>query len=101
MAVRSNQHPIAIFKGISKISTKLSLRALSSVMFAGALALTGAGCHSYRPLTPQPVAQMPSLNETALDTSGIATVHCSGGVGCQFLALNGVQLLNADTGGHP
>jgi len=99
MAVRSNQHPIAMCKGTVNTSTRLPIRALSSLLFVSVMALTGAGCHSYKPLTPQPAAKLPSLNDDSLaDASGVASVHCSGGIGCQFLALNGVQLLNADSG---
>ena len=97
MAVRNNQHPM-MCKDMVNTKTRLPVRVVSSLVLAGVFVLM-AGCHSYRPLPVQPAAKIPSLNDdTAADTSGIASVHCSGGIGCQFLALNGVQLLNAESG---
>lgn len=61
-----------------------------------AVLLTGfAGCHSFSALKTRPVSMMPNLNTQQEDQSGIASVHCSGGVGCQFVSLNNVELINA------
>ena len=38
---------------------------------------------------------MPNLNTQQEDLSGVASVHCSGGVGCQFVSLNNTELLNS------
>jgi hypothetical protein len=57
-----------------------------------------AGCNSFAPLPVKPDRMIPNFNTTRLDASGIASVHCAGGVGCQFVSLNGIQLLNPLTG---
>lgn len=64
-----------------------------------AVLLTGfAGCHSFSSLKTKPAWMMPNLNTQPEDVSGIASLHCSGGVGCQFVSLNNVELLNPQTG---
>ena len=64
-----------------------------------AVLLTGfAGCHSFSSLKTKPAWMLPNLNTQPEDVSGIASVHCSGGVGCQFVSLNNVELLNPQTG---
>lgn len=57
-----------------------------------------AGCHSFQELKTKSAWLMPNLNLHQEDMSGIASVHCSGGVGCQFVSLNNVELLNPKTG---
>ncbi len=98
MAVRSNQHPKATHHGMWTKKTKLPVWVASSLALAVVFALGLAGCHSFKPLTPQPAAAIPSLLDASLETTGVASVHCSGGIGCQFLALNGIQLLSAASG---
>lgn len=64
-----------------------------------AVLLTGfAGCHSFSSLKTKPAWMLPNLNTQPEDVSGIASLHCSGGVGCQFVSLNNVELLNPQTG---
>jgi hypothetical protein len=73
--------------------TKTVIAVSTVVVFAGF-----AGCSAFAPLHPRPAGLSSKINTTSLDASGIATVHCAGGVGCQFVSLNGIQLLNPLTG---
>jgi hypothetical protein len=82
-----------------KVLERLSIQHLmkASIVMSTMVVLTGlAGCHSLATLKARPEWKMPSFETT--DMSGIASVHCAGGVGCQFVSLNGTQLLNPLTG---
>ncbi|AXI03255.1 hypothetical protein [Aquirhabdus parva] len=98
MAVRSNRQPIAQSQKKAVQHVMPSLVKVAVIMSVVPFMLSLSACQSYKELETKPVWMMPSLNNANIDSSGIASVHCAGGVGCQFVALNGVQLLNTVTG---
>jgi hypothetical protein len=84
-----------------KTLKRFSLQPMMKIVIAIStltLAVGLSGCSSYKPLQAKPAWMVPNFNTSILDASGIASVHCAGGVGCQFVSLNGVQLLNPLTG---
>ena len=93
MAVGSINPLRVNLNALKRLSAQYILKVFMVV--STAVLLTGfAGCHSFSALKTRPVWMMPSLNTQQENLSGIASVHCSGGVGCQFVSLNNVVLLN-------
>jgi len=82
---------------LKRMPKQRMIRTIAFLPFMVMLALL-AGCHSYSALSTKPAWLMPNLNIQPEDMSGIASVHCSGGVGCQFVSLNNTELLNPRTG---
>lgn len=103
MTVRSiNQSVILSVKAVNlnrlkRMSKQRLMRTLAFLPVMVVLAVL-AGCHSYSTLKTKSAWLMPNLTIQQEDMSGIASVHCSGGVGCQFVSLNNVELLNPKTG---
>jgi hypothetical protein len=85
-----------------KILQRLLVQYLMSflLLFSALIMLGGlTGCHLLTMLRDNSVAMAPNLNTLGLDTiSGVASVHCTGGVGCQFISLNGVKLVEPVVG---
>ncbi len=97
MAVRSINSLRINLKALKRLSKRSPAQYILNVLMvvSTAVLLTGfAGCHSFSALKTRPVWLMPNLNTPQEDMSGIASVHCSGGVGCQFVSLNNIELLN-------
>ncbi len=84
-------------KVLKRLSTAPSMK-ISMVAWTMTGLIGLVGCHSFTALHTRPAWMMPSLNTTGLDAAGIASVHCSGGVGCQFISLNDIQLFNPKSG---
>lgn len=97
MAVGSINQLRVNLSTLKRLSTQYILKVL--IVVSTAILLTGfAGCHSFSSLKNKPAWMMPYLHSQSEDVSGIASVHCSGGVGCQFVSLNNVEVLNPKTG---
>lgn len=93
MAVRSINPLRVNLNTIKRLSVQYSLKVL--IVVSTVVLLMGfSGCHSFSTLKTRPESMIPNLNTQKEDQSGIASVHCSGGVGCQFVSLNSVELLN-------
>lgn len=103
MAVGSiNQSVILNVKAVNlnrlkRMPKQRMMRTLAFLPIMAMLAIL-AGCHSFSALKTRPAWMLPNLNTQQEDMSGIASVHCSGGVGCQFVSLNNVELLNSQSG---
>lgn len=98
MAVGSiNQWVIVNLNRLKRMPKQQTIRNLAFLPVMVVLAVL-AGCHSFTELKTKSALLMPNLNILQEDMSGIASVHCSGGVGCQFVSLNNVELLNPQTG---
>ena len=97
MAVGSINQLRVNLNTLKRLSAQYILKVFMVV--STAVLLTGfAGCHSFSSLKTKPAWMLPNLNTQPEDVSGIASLHCSGGVGCQFVSLNNVELLNPQTG---
>lgn len=93
MAVRSINQLRVNLNTLNRLATQYILKVFMVVSTA-VLLTSLSGCQSFSALNTRPVWMMPNLNIQPEDQSGIASVHCSGGVGCQFVSLNSVELLN-------
>ncbi len=103
MAVGSiNQAVILSVKAVnlSRLKRMPKQRMIRSLAFLPVMVVLAflAGCHSYSELKTKSAWMIPSLNIQHEDMSGIASVHCSGGIGCQFVSLNNKELLHPQTG---
>ncbi len=98
MTVRSNRQSIAMgLKNSVQYVMPLFVKTTATVCVA-TLLLSLTACQSQKELESKTAWMAPNLSHVNSDSSGVASVHCAGGVGCQFAALNGVQLLNQATG---
>lgn len=92
MAVRSINQSRVNLSTLKRLSSQYILKVF--IVLSTTILMTNlVGCHSFAALKTRPVWMMPNLNIQPEDQSGIASVHCSGGVGCQFISLNNVVLL--------
>ncbi len=97
MATPSTAQLRKTLKALNRLSSQRMIKA--SIALSTAVLVAGlAGCNSLTPLKAKSAWLIQNFNPINQDTSGIASVHCAGGVGCQFVSLNGTQLLNPLTG---
>ncbi len=87
---------IAQYGIASKLKARFSVQYLMKRTLVLSTVITivaSTGCHLLPNSQDTAVGMTPNLSTLGLDTSGVASVHCSGGVGCQFFSLNGVKLI--------